>query len=290
MLDYVIQRGWSRSSEFNLERIKLLKKALLHLVIKEFQKRLEAVDGSVYRKFIDEIVTLDCSIITTNYDIMLDEALAKKSRRNYGAKFRALIETRYENDPTYELDSDSGLKRAQKYLGEAPSKRHNVPLLKIHGSLNWLHCPKCDEVDVSAVGKGSVRTVAENYYCYNQFCTQRYDSLLITPTMYKDYNNRFIREVWEFAEDELISAEKLVFVGYALKDEDYQIRCLLMNAMLAKKKPYKNVLVVEKEPSPSDSAEESRLREIETKYRNLFGTIDFKPIGFQKYVESLSRT
>ena len=80
--------------------------------------------------------------------------------------------------------------------------------------------------------------------------------------------------------------KKMVFIGYSLKDEDYQIRCLLMKALLDKMDPYEKITVVEKKP---ENAEEKKyVEDLNKKYNELYGNVDFQPIGFKEYVEKLT--
>jgi len=262
---------------YNLEQVVGLRKRLLNLIIKEFQKSLEITEPKIHELFIQKIKDTDSAIISTNYDILIDSALSKIVGLNYGPKVRARI--------TGEFDGAGGFRRPGIYLSGGAFNEGKIPLLKIHGSLNWLYCSKCDEVD-TATDKGAMRTITGDYYCLNKFCTNKYDSLLITPTMFKNYENRFIKETWGYAEKALIDAERLVFIGYALKDEDYQIRCLLMKALLNKASGYNEIIVVERKSK--DKKDKQYLeKNIKKNYEDLYGTITFKDIGFTGYVDTL---
>jgi hypothetical protein len=270
LLDYIIQQGKSACREFNLEEIIEIRRCLLSLVIREFQESLETASSGVFQKLISKMAA-DSAIISTNYDILIDQAFAKAGGLNYGAIVRSAVAGEHRGE--------AGIKRAYSYL--LPNLNiDSIPLLKIHGSLNWLFCPKCDEVDVTA-DKGVVRTLSGDYHCMNPSCTCRYESLLITPTMFKNYENRFIKDVWKCAENELTAAENLIFVGYSLKEEDYQIRCLLMKAMLNKSDPYKNVTVIEQNAASADFI---YLNSVEQNFTKLYRDVDFRPIGFEPYV------
>ena len=276
LLDYIIQQGKSPCSKYNLEQIIELRKRLLHLIIQEFQKSLEIAEPRIHEMFVEKIKDSDSSIISTNYDILIDSALSKTIGLNYGPKARTWI--------VGGLDDIGGFQRPAIYQPGFPLNQGRIALLKIHGSLNWLYCSKCDEVDVT-IDKGAVRTVTGDYYCFNKHCTNKYESLLITPTMFKNYENRFIRETWECAEKALIDADRLVFIGYALKDEDYQIRCLLMKALLNKTNGY-GVVVIERKPE-NRKDEEYIEESIKKKYEDLYGRVDFRPVGFTGYIDSM---
>lgn len=274
LLDYIIQEGKSISGKYNIENIIDLKRCLMTLIIKEFQRSLEVIDLNLYDKFVKKIKDNNVAIISTNYDIIIDKALSPFGL-NYGTKMR--------NAVGGEFKMIANLKRPVQYAEVMHLNEGKIPLLKIHGSLNWLYCSKCNEIDVSA-DKGVTRTLTGDYYCHNSHCTNRYEPLLITPTMFKNYENRFIKETWDCAERELIEADCITFIGYSLKEEDYQIRCLLMKALLSKIVPYENITVIEKEVgSLADTTED-----IERKYQSLYGKIDFRRIGFKAYIDSLS--
>lgn len=276
LLDYIIQEGKSPCPKYNLEQIIELRKHVLHLIIKEFQKSLEIAEPRIHKLFVGKIKDTDSAIISTNYDILIDSAISYITGLNYGAKARTIITGGYDT---------FGLQRAMTYMPGIPLNNGKIPLFKIHGSLNWLYCSKCDEVDVST-DKGAVLTVSEDYYCFNAHCTHKYEPLLITPTMFKNYENRFIKETWEYAEKALIEADQLVFIGYALKDEDYQIRCLLMKALLNKANGYDGIIVIERKPE-SKKDEKEMEDDIKGKYKALYGNVDFRPIGFAAYIDSL---
>jgi hypothetical protein len=276
LLDYIIQQGRSACKAYNLEEIVELRRCLLNLVIREFQKSLESSGSELYKKFIEKI-SRDSAFISTNYDILIDSAFFRSIGINYGAKVRESVAGEYGDE--------RGLNRANRYPLPEKINIGQIPLLKIHGSLNWLYCPKCDEVDMT-IDKGAIRTLSGDYYCHNEYCTCKYEPLLITPTMFKNYENRFIKEVWNHAEKELIAAENLVFIGYALKDEDYQIRCLLMKALLNKGEVYEKITVVDYD---GNNETQRRLLEdnVKKKYEELYREVDFSTTGFEKYVETL---
>ncbi len=102
----------------------------------------------------------------------------------------------------------------------------------------------------------------------------------------ENYENKFIKETWSCAEKELIEADNLTFIGYSLKEDDYQIRCLLLKALLSKISPYKNIVIIEDETN-NEAEKIAQMIIIEKRYQGLYGKVDFKPIGFEAYVNSL---
>ena len=211
-------------------------------------------------------------------------ALAKKDTFDYGAKLRLPV---YVPASARLGFSINGLRRANE-TGETRLNNGRMKLLKIHGSLNWLYCRKCNEVDITIGEKLEADDLdLKELCCVHKYCTNKYEPLLITPTMFKNYENRIIKETWDCAERELTEADNLVFIGYALKDEDYQIRCLLMKALLNKEKGYQRVVVIDKRADGKDRDELEK--DIGNKYRDLYGndTVKFEAIGFTEFVKKI---
>lgn len=285
LFDYILQDGRSASSKYSVEKIYEMKNQLLNLCIQEFESSLKNLDDDQsYRKFVSIMAesSNDFAIISTNYDIVIDNALTEIQCFNYGEKIRyAISGTRNRN---YTV---SGFKRPD-ITGETRLNDGHIKLLKIHGSLNWLYCRKCDEIDLTIRDKGTIGLLTGLHCCVRE-CTGEYESLLITPTMFKNYENRFIKKIWQLAEKELIESDHLVFIGYSLKEDDYQIRCLLMKALLNRIRPYDSISIVEIDPKTTDEIEKthSQLTGVEKRYKDLYGNINFKPIGFAQYVEEL---
>ena len=295
LLDYVIQQGKSASPEYNLEKVSDIRDSLIKLVIKEFKKSLPNVYADSYKKFASRAGHESSAIISTNYDILIDNALAEIDSHNYGAKIRYSIP---EDGPKLFNSEEEYYPNGFNRPAEQQQKNLNngeVRLLKIHGSLNWLYCRKCKEVDLTIKKGGTEKLLTSiGVTCINKSCTNKYEPLLITPTMFKNYENRFIREIWDLAEISLIESENLIFIGYSLKDEDFQIRCLLMKALLNKARPYKNIVIVEMDPEKLKDKKKirenkERLKTIKNKYIDLYSKrrVDFKMIGFTKYIDSL---
>jgi len=100
-------------------------------------------------------------------------------------------------------------------------------------SLNWVYCPRCDEVDVTIGMKGAHNLLdgGMHWVCVNPYCTAKYEPLLVTPTMLKIYTNRALGELWTHCEQAVVSAGNLTFIGYSLPDPDYLIRAMLIRGL-----------------------------------------------------------
>ena len=195
---------------FNRLILETLEKKILFEFDQEGRIRMD----KTFEDFISLIKMLkkykyqDSSIITFNYDITLDAAL------------------RYRNlGPVYYFEEDS--KADQNY---------SIPLLKLHGSLNWTkckHCGKINSFDTSKIFNSDYTTKSSknninilSYFkglvCYN--CKEEIlnpEPIIVPPLFNKiDYQLQ-IKNVWNKAAKELAEADNVVIIGYSLRDSDY---------------------------------------------------------------------
>lgn len=169
---------------------------------------------SAYARFAELVNDLDrnshtCSIITFNYDYALDYALQQAP-----------------------VPFDYGLSKS--------SGKNGVPLIKLHGSLNWARCPECKELislDIRAYLANSnasliihARTkgliyinLATNYvikgvtHCGDNKCTF---PIIVPPTWNKAQHHELLSSIWHRAASELSDAQHIFVLGYALNDSD----------------------------------------------------------------------
>ena len=114
----------------------------------------------------------------------------------------------------------------------------NIKILKMHGSLSWLECPKCGRV-FTDFNKEIANDEFNNIVC--PFCSNeditpnqtfpRLQCMIITPTFLKSLDNLIIKNIWHNAYIELNEATKIVFIGYSFPEADFEMRCLLKKAI-----------------------------------------------------------
>ena len=110
---------------------------------------------------------------------------------------------------------------------------YNIKYLKLHGSMNWLHCPLCQRLYVEFDEK----IMMYNYEFYCRHCNKNYNlrnansiklkGNLLLPTFLKDLSNIQIKLIWQNAGIELSEATEIVFMGYSLPAADFEIKQLL---------------------------------------------------------------
>jgi hypothetical protein len=152
--------------------------------------------------------------ISTNYDILIDNALTEESANgidlDYGVEFR-------------NFDWPNDWRR--------PQRDRSVSLFKPHGSLNWLFCPTCNELEITPKEKGVVtRLISEFADRRCQECASVYSPLIVPPTFYKDLNNVFLSSIWNRTDVALRKVRHIIFCGYSFPDADVHIKYLLKRA------------------------------------------------------------
>jgi SIR2-like domain len=141
--------------------------------------------------------------ISTNYDVVIDDALGWEI--DYGIDF-------------------AGLER----FGSAGTIGPNpVKLFKLHGSLNWLYCPVCNNLN-SYESKAVLGLLTEGKP-RNQCgrCQSIMSPVIVPPTFYKDMSRVFLSSIWNKTENALRETDHVIFCGYSLPDADMHIKYLL---------------------------------------------------------------
>jgi len=105
--------------------------------------------------------------------------------------------------------------------------RRPVPLFKLHGSLNWLYCSTCRDLQITPHEKGVMRLKWEPQDAVCQRCENPRSPIVIPPTFFKVLSNLLLRSIWDEAERECLSARRLIFCGYSFPDADVHVRYLL---------------------------------------------------------------
>ena len=138
--------------------------------------------------------------ISTNYDLCIDHALGPD--RDYAVDFAA-------NEEVNVLSPQA------------------VKLFKLHGSLNWLYCPVCN--NVKQFGSKVVLSLQYKGREVNRcgFCRSILSPVIVPPTFYKDMSRVFLSRIWNKAEDALREVDHIIFCGYSLPDADMHIKYLL---------------------------------------------------------------
>jgi hypothetical protein len=153
------------------------------------------------------------SILDFNYDTCFEFELSKLGGAvDYGL-----------NEPFLEVADNSG--------------RFQIPILKLHGSINWLLCNKCEQIVPAEINPmrnwGPLDLIDQpkemrlRYFgryrrqlhgaCGGSFSDAPF---LVPPTWDKATGSKGLANVWRRAAEELSAAENIVVIGYSMPVTD----------------------------------------------------------------------
>jgi hypothetical protein len=188
----------------------------------------------------------DVAFLTMNYDLAIDVAL-----HHIGAQV------------TYEIDADH----------DVPT---GVPVLKLHGSLHWATCPRCQQIAAypleplltrqrfTDAHNPHVMQVLEHLPVWEHGCgTYLSDApVIVPPSWNKTSRYEALGRVWQRAAAELATAENVIVIGYSLPRTDSFFQELLALG-LAGTSRLRSFVVVDPDPEPQ--------KQIERRFRRLIG-------------------
>lgn len=155
------------------------------------------------------------SILSLNWDIVLDKRLFSRVEADgvidYGCNCVGVLKTGGMIPP----------------LVAKERGKYTIKLLKLHGSLNWVTCPKCSRVFVNKHEKEGIRAFKRSATC--RFCEGdiKLDAAILLPTFQKDFAKLHYQQIWNQAGIELSEATKIVFIGYSFPLADFDFRALI---------------------------------------------------------------
>ena len=219
------------------------------------------------------------SILSLNWDIIIDNALNKELSSREGVVDYCCYITPYHANE----DIIPGLLARGREM-------FNLKLLKLHGSMNWLQCQRCQRLFITFNEKIAVEEFISKpkcRLCENNFSNKKTQdggallvSQLIMPTFLKDLNNVQLKLIWQNACVELSEATKIVFMGYSFPAADFELRQLLARSV----RHTAEIEVILKDPpmDPNKDCPESR-------YRAFFGKRKVQIIygGVEDYINKL---
>ena len=156
----------------------------------------------------------DSSIITTNYDCCMDLALlGNGSEPGYTIKF-------------------------SNYHSESSSKA--VPLIKLHGSLNWFYCQTCQNVSLMQI-KEAFKDFADRKSEYPIIsvcadCGDQRRGLLVPPNAMKFDVASPLQSLIGEAAGKFETATLIIVVGFSFSEADAYISRMISKAMLDNEK------------------------------------------------------
>lgn len=205
------------------------------------------------------------TIISFNYELLMDYALNNLK----DAKAYWHIRDGY-GIPCQEITQ----KERKEKTEHLPS---NVHLYKLHGSLNWLFCPRCGQLYSynHSDDKGHsmiINGMANLIKCTTEHCCQRLSRVIIPPTLIKNYQSiPFIPDLWQEAKQRLEQAAEIIVIGYSFPTTDFRSNWMFRKAITQNSKLQRVVVI--------DSAVGYQLETLLSKHKSIFRVkeLDYYP-------------
>lgn len=238
----------------NVQSIRFLRQYLILLMAKAINKSNKS-NNNYHKLLIDNLNQVglleEATFISANYDINIDNTIASLYKQknaimlDYGVKF-----TNFD-----------------KIEGWKPPKEPSIKLYKIHGSLNWLYCPICNNITLTPYEGGVMRLIYNIDEAKCLECNQTTVPMIIPPTYFKNMSNVFISTVWNEVEKSLRQSDILIFCGYSFSDADIHIKYMIKRVQTSRKKPPLKIMVF----NGYEGKKQSSLKKEEERYKRFLG-------------------
>lgn len=207
-------------------------------------------NATTTEQFVNLIRSTD-SLITTNWDLLLD----------------ATRHGRFGSQP-----ADYGTTSSVLLEGTGEKESVRPKLLKLHGSLSWRYCQRCQRLVIDPL-----RHVAgdRDEKC---FCTYTYSELIVAPGFVREYRNIHLLTIWREALEALATASNWIFIGYSLPADDVAIRTLLLKARCVRKD-------IHREPPCVTVVTGNSSKETCGRYLGIFAKVNLYPGKFGEFVD-----
>lgn len=204
--------------------------------------------GVLYGRLLSLLVAMgllnETLFISTNYDILLDRSMLATAGCFPDYRIEAFVDTPRD-------------------------ERACIPLLKVHGSLNWRVCDTCHLL--RNFRTAIVWPRSECHDCGDIAARP----MLIRPTLLKDFRHRVWQDVWREAGRRLSRATRWIFIGYSLPLADVWMLRLVTQAFRTAGGHDGGVRITIVDPDP----------DVHARYRVLFPNAISRAISFGEWLE-----
>ena len=175
------------------------------------------------------------TIISFNYDCLIDHALRSSEQSVWSAKYG------YGFKNASRVDDSSAKTWSNKIIPSGQNQ--TIRLLKLHGSLNWRELPS-----------GNTDPIKFRQKIYKQNGQKTFQ--IIPPEFVKAVSNEPFQAIWSRAAGAIRNAETLIFIGFSFPLTDQLVEALFRISLVENSSLSKIIIV---NPSKTDR---SRIRQI----------------------------
>jgi hypothetical protein len=175
--------------------------------------------GESARSLVEGLLP-DDSIVSFNWDLLVDNELYKREGRSHYNSFQAAALQFTEDDP---------------FVGLEPPTANSGMYLKLHGSMNWFQCtnrkcPASKSLISDWDSQGCLSRLMGMHWkdetCSR--CGSNTEPLIIPPLLQKPIaDNWIVRSAWGLARKKLREANVVVIMGFSAPPTDFYASWLL---------------------------------------------------------------
>lgn len=251
----------------NHSKNKIVHLYLILLITRVLNQKIPCSKGlhkKLLKSLLDKNLLKDTIFLTTNYDTLIDNAIISleiKNALNYG-----IDSTNYDQKNGWSKPDDD-----------------SIYLYKMHGSLNWLHCPNCNNLTLTKREKNFIHLITDFSKALCPICNSVMFPIIVPPTYFKDLSNVFISSIWNKTENKLKSIDHIIFCGYSFCDADIHVKYLVKRLQIFKENDLK-ITVFNNYKGKSVTS----LKNEEHRYKRFLGeNVNFTNQSFEYFIDNV---
>lgn len=209
--EYESRRPHRQRTQIDVSSISFLQETLQTLFALLTNTMISAKPNQTHQSIVDFLKLHNgTSVITTNYDGCMDEAILNRK-----LKLRSALISDNNSDVTDKVD-----------------------LIKMHGSINWAYCDSChdalefDLLQLKNVYNKDILSYPVMGICKN--CGGLRRPLLVPPLSFKFLMFPTLIDIWNTARQRIENADYLIIIGYSFSEADTYITKILSRSMAIK--------------------------------------------------------
>lgn len=182
---------------------------LLSWVLFQIIRAINERTAPIHYRLVQEKIRAGDTIITFNYDVIIEQVIWSCARRNPGS-------LQWHPSTGYHIDFAGYLKLARPQNPPLPLQKSisDVFICKLHGSTGWF----AGESDGADANKTYLFLAEENGILVGEGFLPR-KRILVPPIQRKEFPS-ILNYIWIKAEEALVGADAVTFIGYRFPEAD----------------------------------------------------------------------
>lgn len=229
VLDLAANSGHHLGPKYPPKKLRAIRRISIHRIFQLLNLK-HSRSPTIEKLFAELHKCFNVSVVTLNWDIVVEKYVSN--------------------------GVDYGIKIWPVNSGAINSNSKGIPLLKVHGSSNWVYCDCCRRIYADSSEKAALHKKVflhkEDFKLFDvdvpeeilqknlndncSHCGNRLGGRLATFSYRKALSINQFQTIWDCAHEVLGDSNTWLFVGYSMPEADFEFRHLLKSAQLARKK------------------------------------------------------